>query len=156
LEKQIISSSCNLFDFYSYSKELDDMGSSLILLEEKYGKNDKRVLDQKKIYSMLEVQHFLFIKNYNENCKPKLNTLLFFYSNNNDFVNQAEKIGYILTSLKQKNNNVMTYSFDYNLDTSLIKILKTKYNITQPNTVIINEKTKVINPANIKDIENKI
>lgn len=155
LEKQIIVSSCSIFDFYSYSQELDNMGSSISLLEEKYGKNNQKVLEQKKIYSMLEIQHFLLIKNYNENCKPKNNILLFFYSNGKGFIEQAEKIGYIITTFKQKTNSTMVYSFDYNLDTSLIKTLKRKYNITEPNIVIINEKTKLTNIQNINDI-NKV
>jgi hypothetical protein len=156
LEKQLLTSSCNLPDFYSYSKELDNLGSSISLLEEKYGKNDKKVLDQKKIYSMLEIQHFLLIKNYNEKCKSKKNILLFFYSNDKKLVDEAEKMGYILTTFKQKNNDTMIYSFDYNLDSSLIRTLKAKYNVTQADTVIINEKNKMTNLVNINEIDKYI
>ena len=43
LEKELLTSSCNLPDFQSYSEELDNTGSSISLLEKKYGKKDLEV-----------------------------------------------------------------------------------------------------------------
>ena len=153
LEKQLLTSSCNLPDFQSYSEELDNMGSSISLLEEKYGKKDKKVLDQKRIYTMLEIQHFLLIKSYNEKCNPKISSILFFYSNDEKLMDQGEKIGYVLTTAKQRNNSLMIYSFDYDLESNLIGTLKKKYNITQANSIVINEKVVLNNLNNINELD---
>jgi len=153
LEKQLISSSCDLFDISSLSEELGYMGSIIGVLEERFGKIDSRVIKQKQVYTMLEVQHFLLIKEHSENCNSELPIILFFYSNHEDWIDQAEKMGYILSSVKTKNPEVMVYSFDYDLDMSLINILKKKYDIKQANTVVVNEGPKLTNFNNIDEVE---
>ncbi|MEK6859769.1 MAG: hypothetical protein AABX54_03050 [Nanoarchaeota archaeon] len=153
LQGKLITSSCNSPDFYSFSSELDSIGSIIGILEQRFGKKDNKVLEQKEIYSMLETQHFLLIKNYNEKCKKSIPTILFFYSNLEEFSGQSDKIGYILSSIKSQKKQIMIYSFDYDLDTSLIKLLKKNYNVTQPNTVIVNENLKLVQIKNIEDIQ---
>lgn len=153
LEKELIGDSCEYFDPYYFSTELDKMGSLVGLLEERFGKYDSKVLKQKEIYSMLEIQHFLLIKENNLQCN-NISTILFFYSNSEDFIDEAEKIGYILSNFKNNNDkNIMIYSFDYNLNINLIKMLKTKYKITSPNEIIINEEILIKNLNNINEIK---
>lgn len=156
LQGKLVASSCSSFDSYSLSTELDNMGSIIGILEQRFGKTDTKVLEQKKIYSMLEIQHFLLIKDYNKKCNKSIQTILFFYSNSKEFSDQSDKIGYILSSLKVQNKSIMIYSFDYDLNTSLIKLLKRNYNITQSNTVIINEKIKIVKIENIADVQKLI
>ena len=43
------------------SKRLDAVGSKINLLEKRFGKNDDRVLEQKKLYTDLEIKHFQII-----------------------------------------------------------------------------------------------
>ncbi len=152
LEKQILISSCKNFDFDLISSQLDNMGSTLTILEERLGKDDKKVIEQKKIYSMLEIQHFLLIQDYNKKCNYAIPTILFFYSNEKEFLDKGEKIGYILGSFKNKNKDVMIYSFDFNLDSNLMRVLKNKYNVIQPNTIIINEKISIYKLDNISEL----
>jgi hypothetical protein len=156
LQAKLMASSCNLLDSYALSSELDQMGSIMGIIEARLGKNNPSVLEQKKTYNLLEVQHFLLIDEHNLKCNNTIPTVLFFYSNNEQDKDQSEKIGFILTSLKKENPHVMIYSFDYNLDYSLVNMLKTKYNITSPNTVLLNEKIKIINLNNIDEVQKKI
>lgn len=153
LEKELLGSTCQNIYTYSFTQELDNTGADIAILEEKLGKNNQQVLNQKKIYTILEIQHFLMIKDYNSKCKQSIPTILFFYSNENNIIDKTEKIGYILDSFKKTNPDVMTYSFDYNLDSRLIKELKIKYNITQPNTILVKEKIKITDLTNISQLE---
>jgi len=156
LEKELLSDSCESFDPYHFSVELDEMGSLVGILEERFGKYDEKVLKQKGIYSMLEVQHFLLIKENNLQCNSKTPIILFFYSNADDFIDEAEKIGYVLSTLKNENEKVMIYSFDYDLDINLINILKAKYDLIQPNTVVIEGETSIANLQNIEELRQYI
>ncbi len=153
LQREILSSSCDNFDYSRFSQELGEMGGYLTILEERLGKKDKRVLEQKKVYSMLEVQHFLFIKDYNENCDDDFTTILFFYSNEALYLDKATRLGFILEALKSQEDNVMIYSFDYDLDSDLINALKLKYEIENQNTLILNEEIKIEDLKNINEIK---
>jgi len=156
LERQLLSSSCDTFNPHLLSSELNNIGSIVGILEDRFGKQDEKVLEQKKIYTMLEVQHFLLINDYNNKCEGNIQNILFFYSNQEEFKESAEKIGYILSSIKNNNPEIMIYSFDYDLDSNLIEILKNKYFIEKPNTLVINQKTTVSMIKNIEDIENHL
>jgi len=152
LENKFIES-CDEFVLHSVSSELDKMGSIMSILEERFGKNDEKVIEQKKGYSLIEIRHFLNIKEYRENCKKNITTILFFYSNDKEYIDEAEKMGYILGNLKKEYpEKIMIYSFDYNLDLNILKILKHLYNVTSPNTIIINEKIKLEKLENIEEI----
>lgn len=154
LEKELIVSSCDFFNSYYISRELEEMGSIINILEERFGKKDEKVIKQKEIYSMLEIQHFNLIKEHNKICNKTIPTILFFYSNEENFVDSAEKKGYMLDSLKKINKDIMIYSFDYDLDNNLINILKKKYNIDKPNLIIMNEKHKIEELQNINELVN--
>lgn len=153
IEKQLVIDSCDTISFNSISKELDDMGTMMIALEQRLGKNNQRVLDQKKTYSLLEVQHFFLVKEFNYNCNENVQTLLFFYSNEGGFKAEGERIGFILDAYKRANPGVMVYSFDYDLDANLIVLLKQKYDIVKPNIVVLNENTVLAGISSIGDIE---
>lgn len=153
IQKEFLKDSCTNFDPSKISADLTEMRSTMVVLEERFGKTDERVLSQKKIYSILESQHFLFIKEYNEECGKKYDTLLFFYSNLGDYKNRAEALGLMIDKATENNDNLMVYSFDYDLNSELVKTLKERYNIQQRNTVVINEKTILPNVKNVEDIE---
>ncbi|MFA6022852.1 MAG: hypothetical protein WC781_02070 [Candidatus Pacearchaeota archaeon] len=153
VENQLLGDSCELLNPYRFASEMDDMGLKISILEKSFGKQDSKVIEKKEIYSILEAQHFLYIKDINTKCNKNINTLLFFYSNNENEATDGELYGTIISALKSNNNDLMVYSFDYWLDTPIVNLMKTKYNVTIPNTIIINEKTKLTNIKNIKDIQ---
>lgn len=152
VEREILGDSCENFDPYLFAGEMDYMGGIIGLLEQKMGKNSREVFEQKKVYSLLEGRHFIYIRDHNARCLNKVKTILFFYSNSQESKDYAERLGYMLTSLKNQ-EEVMIYSFDYDLDSSFLKTLKKRYNINQPNLLVINENTVLNVFENIEDIK---
>lgn len=144
---------CSNESFRKISSDLGAQGSIISSLEQKLGKNNPQVLQEKQFYTLVELEHFQFVQTVNQKCNSHINTILFFYSNANDYVSNSDNLGNILSVVYSENPNLVIYSFDLNLNNTLIENLKEKYNVTQPLTVIINEKTKLINPQNINDIE---
>jgi hypothetical protein len=138
---------------YESSDLLDVAGARLGVLERRLGKNHWRVLEQKKLYTRLELAHFNVIKGLNEICDSSFLTVLFFYSNTKELEDASERVGYILNSFKNSDpERVMIYSFDANLDAVEIVDLKKKYGVTRLPATIINE-NDIKYLRNIHDLE---
>jgi hypothetical protein len=153
LERELLTSTCLEFNTGTITEELVNMGSVMGILEERFGKTDEKVLEQKKIYTLLELKHFQLATEYSEICDKKVNTILFFYSNDKSFESDAERKGLILSNLKKQKEGILVYSFDYDLDMNIIKLLKQKYNVTKPNTLVINEEIILESVTNINEID---
>lgn len=150
IEQELLGDSCENFDAKRFSGERDRLGSILTVLEERLGKTNAQVIEQKKTYSIIEAQHLLYIQNHNRKCADKVPVILFFYSNKEPYKDEGGRLGYMLTTLNNELPEIMVYSFDYDLDSNLIDLLKEKYKINEPNRLVINEKT----PINVfEDIE---
>jgi hypothetical protein len=122
-------------------------------LEVKLGKNNKDVLERKKFYTLIELEYFEFVKKLNQDCNQSIQVVLFFYSNNPDDLKNSEDTGRILDNLYSKYpGDLAIYSFDINLNSSLMDSLKKEYNVKESTTIIVNN-TKVVNPKNIAEIE---
>ncbi len=135
------------------SDKLGDVGTRLEVLEKRFGKEDWRVLEEKKKYSLLEYEHFEYIKKFSEDCDKEFITILFFYSNFGVLEGRSEGVSYILDSLRKKySGKVMVYSFDYNLDLDLINELKEKYQVDSAPKIVVNEE-KVFYLENIEELE---
>lgn len=144
---------CNNY-LSNISIELDNAGMILGILEEKMGKNNLDVISQKENYSLLELRHLYGIKKYIKYCNKDVTTILFFYSNNKRYSDDAETKGYILSKLKRDNpEGIMIYSFDYDLDTETINTLKELHYINRPNVIVINEQVIIADFNNIDDIK---
>ncbi len=153
IQKKLID--CEKFDPYIFAREMDYSGSITEALELRFGKEDLKVIEQKKIYTLIQAQHFLIIKENIEKCSLDIKTILFFYSNKDTYVKNAEEIGMMISSIK-KQNEIMVYSFDFDLDSSTLDLIKNKYNVSQPNTIIINEEVKIENIQNVEEIKRNI
>jgi len=149
------SSLCDTTSFEKVSQDLRFQGIIIDDLERKLGKQDENVLLRKKFYSLIEIEHFEFVKAFNGKCSPKIDTILFFYSNNKSKAAQSEEAGKILGVIFSKNKELVIYSFDFDLDSDLVNKMETKYNITgsEVPVIIVNEKTKLDMPSNIQEIE---
>jgi len=144
---------CSEDYFKKISADLRFQGRIIDDLEKKFGKNDKRVLFRKKFYTLIELEHFEFVKNMDEKCNLSIQTILFFYSNEPKDIDKSEDFGDFLTILYQRNNNLLIYSFDINLDSDLIENLKEKYNIEKSPTALVNEIYKITEIQKIEDVE---
>ena len=134
---------CNFINFQDLSKELYSMGESLTLLESQVGKNNPKVLELAKYYSILEIKHYLFLKSVNEKCNKNYILILFFYSNNENICGNCGQQGYILSFIRNKypNLNIHVYSFNSDIDSPVISTLKHYYNITEVPSIVMDGKT---------------
>ncbi len=133
---------CNNYFVYSLGGKIDELGDKLILLEDQIGKNDPRVIDLKKPYTLLLIRHYLLIKERAEKCNEKYVTILFFYSNKQDFIDASERQGYLLGYFANKYgyDKVKVYSLDGDIDLGTIGALKEVYNVTYFPTTVIGDK----------------
>ncbi|MCX8159080.1 MAG: hypothetical protein N3D20_02210 [Candidatus Pacearchaeota archaeon] len=122
------------------------IGTILTSLEQKFGKTNKNVIEQKKLYQEVQLKTLNIIEKINEKCDKEWNIILFFYTNKkNDRMSDtklSELQGYILDSLTTENaERVKIFAFDINLDDEETKTLIKKYNITSAPSLVINKKT---------------
>ncbi|MCP6719541.1 MAG: hypothetical protein KJI71_04980 [Patescibacteria group bacterium] len=135
------------------SRNLGFQGRIIDDLEKKLGKQNKEVLSRKKFYTLIELEHFEFVNLLNEKCDRNVQTILFFYSNEESNIKDSGDAGKLLSVVHSKTENLMIYSFDINLDSDLIEKLKEKYDVERSPTMIINGEFKVENPQNLLDVE---
>lgn len=144
---------CDDKSFDKVSRDLGFQGRIIDDLERKLGKQNEKVLFRKKFYTLIELEHFDFINLLNEECDRNIQTILFFYSNEESNIKDSGDAGKLLSVVHSKTENLMIYSFDINLDSDLIEKLKEKYNVERSPTMIINGEFRVENPQNLLDVE---
>jgi hypothetical protein len=144
---------CSHESYTEISENLAFQGRIIDDLENKLGKDNEDVLFRKRFYSLVEAEHFEFINQVNEKCSTKINTILFFYSNLPDDLDNSEQTGRLLTTVANSNQNLIIYSFDINLNSKIVELLKQEYNIKNSPTIIINSQHKIKNPSNSAQIE---
>lgn len=125
--------------------ELNILADKLSHTENERGEDDKDVIYLKKYYSLLQVKDYLLSKRLVEKCgsQKKQVFIIYFYSNEKGECIDCQKEGYVLTRLKQKYPELRVYSFDYNLDLSVVESLKAIYRV-QPSplpALVIEDKT---------------
>lgn len=140
-------------NFDEVSRSLDHQGRIMEDLEKKFGRNNDKVLERKKFYSVLLLEHLDYVNLYNERCSPERNVIIFFYSNVGDN-EPSERAGRTLNSVRSQNDRTLTYSFDANLDSFIVERLKEKYNITSVPAIIVNDEYKMEWPFSVDDIVN--
>lgn len=145
---------CSDNSLMEISEDLRIQGAFIAGIENNLGKNNKNVLFRKKFYTLIQLEHFEFIKTINKECNKNISTILFFYSNNENERDKSENIGRLLGTIYQQNEeNLVIYSFDTNLDSEIINLLKEKYNITKPIEIIVNENQSFTTITNTNQIQ---
>lgn len=134
---------CNSLDFPELTEELYKMSDNLDSLESQVGKNNENLLELIEYYSVLEIRHWLFLKEATKRCNINLNLILYFYSNDENKCKDCGVQGYVLTFLRKKyiDKNIYVYSFNTDLENNAVNTLVRLYNITKLPSVVINEKT---------------
>ena len=145
---------CSDNAFIEISEDLRIQGSFISAMESNLGKDNKNVLFRKKFYTLIQLEHFEFVKTINKKCNKNINTILFFYSNNEEQRGQSENIGRQLSVIFQQNqDNLIIYSFDTNLDSEIINLLKEKYDVSTPIKIIVNENESFTTLTNTNQIQ---
>jgi hypothetical protein len=124
------------------SEQLSLVGEKLSFTENERGGDDATVQYLKKYYSLLQVKDYLLSKKLTEKCgqAKKTVSVIYFYTNRSDCKDCAKQ-GYVLTRLKELYPNLRIYSFDYDLDLSVVDSLKAIYKVTGVlPTIIIDDK----------------
>ncbi len=110
------------------SKELGPLGERLAYAENQKGFNGTDLQSLKQSYFLLEIKDYLLMKRLTEKCNFKPTFILYFYSTGEQ-CEDCEKMGYVLTALRDKYPELRVYSFDYHYDLGAIQTLKSIYKV---------------------------
>ncbi len=122
------------------SEQLYTLGTRLDFMENTLGVDTLEVIRLKQYYSLLEIRHWLFMREINTKCNQKNMLILYFYSNKNDCSN-CEEQGYVLSYIHDKYPNVMIYSFDKNMKNAALNTLIKNFNIQKAPTIVLEDET---------------
>ncbi len=137
------------------SPELNELGDKLSHTESERGGTDQDVIYLKKYYSLLQIKDYLLSKKVAEKCGSvkKQVFIIYFYSNKEGTCLDCQKEGYVLTRLKEKYPELRVYSFDFDLDLSVINSLKAIYKVDSALPVLIIEDKTYSGYKSIADLE---
>lgn len=122
-------SSCRAIDHSTaFSEELNSLTQKLSYMEDNLGGDNAEVINLKKYYSLLQIKDYLLVKQVKEKCGVKPITIIYFYSNKGD-CDDCKREGYVLTKLREEFPELRIYAFDYNLDLSAVKTMKSIYGV---------------------------
>src|SRR3989344_5917322 len=110
------------------SQELGPLGQKLNFAENQTELNVDDLEYLKRSYFLLEIKDYLLMKRLTERCGIRPTFILYFYSTE-DKCEDCEKMGYVLTALREKYPDLRVYSFDYHFDVGAIKTLRSIYKI---------------------------
>ncbi|MCR4334484.1 MAG: hypothetical protein NUV47_02015 [Patescibacteria group bacterium] len=149
------TSSCEKIDGSILTDELNSLADKLSYAESHNEIDSQEVSQLKKYYSLLEIKDFLLIKKFQDKCDIRPIIIVYFYSNKRN-CDDCQRQGYVLTSLREQYPQLRVYTFDYDLDSSVIKTIISLYEIgNQLPAIMIND--KVYNGfQSIEDIEKKL
>lgn len=129
---------CNAINSSSIIQELFEIGSKLDFMESELGANDPNVVELKEYYHLLEIRHWLLLKQINAHCTQDSDLILYFYSNTGDCDKCSEQ-GTILTYIHRTNPDVSIYSFDVHIQNPALDTIKELYGIKSAPAIIIND-----------------
>lgn len=131
--------SCDAINQTITSEELSSLASRISFTEDSLATDQVELL--KKQYTLLQVKDFLLHKRISERCKTTLTTVLYFYGTG-ESCKECTKQGYVLDAAREKYSELRIYSFDYNLDISTIRALKSIYKVGENlPALVVNGKT---------------
>ena len=119
---------CNNVNSTLYTEELSTYGKRVAYLESIYGFSSQETMQLKNYYSLLEIRHWIILKNINLECNQDVPYVLYFYTNYG--CTDCEDQGLVLTNVHTNYPLFNTYSFEFVLNNSATDFLKEKYNIT--------------------------
>ncbi|PIN92197.1 hypothetical protein COX99_03170 [Candidatus Pacearchaeota archaeon CG_4_10_14_0_2_um_filter_31_10] len=145
VKQEMVENVCEIKD-YDLWKEKEELGTMLTDLEQKLGKDNEEVLAKKELYEIVEIKTLLLLNKMKSECNKDFNMILFFYTNEKN-VNgqQSESEGHVLDTIvheyNEEKDDKRVYIFTFSMETknSASLALKTKYNITEFPSLVVNE-----------------
>jgi len=132
---------CKLLNESTLSNELYSIGTKVYFMENELGETNKDVLALKEYYHLLELRHWLLLREAQQKCGQDFDRILYFYSNEGD-CDKCEVQGGVLTYLHKKYPEMSIYSFDTNIDNPALQTIKELYEVEgELPILVINEKT---------------
>lgn len=125
--------------FEDLGQSLDFQGAMLRSLEKDLGKDNEYVVKRKAYYSLLQLSHYNFMKKRNDACDLGQEFILFFYSNEKEYIDESEQIGKILSYVKANNPNTLIYSFETDSANALVSKFNLRYEVTSPILVVVKD-----------------
>ena len=116
--------------------EINSLSKRLSFMEDQRGTDDPEVITLKKYYSLLQVKDYLLLRERAKQCGQKPSSILYFYSNNGDCVD-CQKMGYVLTSMRESYDQLHVYAFDYNIGLSVVDTLKSIYKLDNVQPILV-------------------
>ncbi len=110
------------------SRELGPLGEKLSYAENSSSFGEGDVESLKRSYFLLEIKDYLLMKRLTEKCNIRPTFILYFYSTK-DKCEDCEKMGYVLTELRNQYPDLRVYSFDYHYDVGAIETLISIYKV---------------------------
>lgn len=134
---------CENEDVLYLTTELFEISEKVDFMENEIGSNNEQVIQLKKQYFVLEARHWILAKKRVQDClgnnKGMNNTIvLYFYSNKGDCP-QCPEQGAVLTHLHRKYEGMKIYSFDININSPIVRVLKDLYEIRTVPGLVIND-----------------
>jgi len=132
------------------SRELGELGKKLDFAETNQGADNPSVIQLKKYYSLLQVKDYLLMQELSEKCDVDIDSILYFYGND---CSECTKQGYVLTQLKNRYPELRIYSFDTDLDFSVIETFTSLYDFGEVYPTLIIGDNSYQGLQRISDIE---
>ena len=128
--------SCKDVDNSILSQEINNIANKINYSEKNFATDNTDIRYLKRYYSLLEIKDYLLMKKMNERCGTK-NSFIFYMYSPDPTCTDCIKQEYVLSVLREKYPQLRIYSFDYNLDLSVIKALISIYKIPQTVPVMV-------------------
>ncbi len=134
------------------SDQIPGIARKLSFMESHLGSDNEKVKKLKRRYSLLQIKDLILMKKIAKKCELKPIFILYFYSNDKKECNSCKKQGYVLQELLSRHENLRVYSFDLDLNLSLVNTLLKIHNVKNKFQIpILIIENKVLN--GFQDIE---
>lgn len=125
---QLLSNmSCKDVSASALSDELNNLAEKITYSEQNIKQQDQ-VADLKKYYTLLEIKDYLLMQKIQEKCNVPIVPIFYFYTTRDNCANCVKESA-VLSELRAKYPELRVYSFDYNLDLSVLDTLKKLFKV---------------------------
>src|SRR3989339_704409 len=137
------------------SKELGSLGEKLSYAENQTEFNTEDIEYLKRFYFLLEIKDYILMKRLMKKCSIEPTFILYFYSTK-DACEDCERVGYVLTALRDKYPDLRVYSFDYHFNVDAIDTLVSIYRVKSDLPALIINGLSYHGFHSVEELEEKV